>query len=139
MMATNTDVVNDWQNCFIPEILALQTQMVCYKIGNVTQEVQIVGPQPDGLRLVLVAHDESTAQAHDGKKASWIRDGEQPIRKKGAGWGIHQSDFICSTYRWLADASKTLEYGKNYEGFWNGSLFLKQVDFILLHICPEPI
>jgi hypothetical protein len=26
----------------------------------------------------------------------------------------------------LLNASKTLEYGKNHKGFWNGALFLKQ-------------
>ncbi len=92
-------------------------------------EAHVVGPQPDSPHYMLVAHDESTAQANDGKKASWIKDGEQPIRKKGPSWGIHQSDFICLTHRWLADASETLEYGKNHKGFWNGSLFLKQVGF----------
>ncbi len=123
------DVVNDRQNRFIPEILALRPRIVRYEIGDVMHEARVVGPQPDGPRYVLVAHDESTAQANDGKKASWIKDGEQPIRKKGPGRGIHQSDFICSTHGWLADASETLEYGKNHEGFWNGSLFLKQVGF----------
>ena len=29
-----------------------------------------------------MAHGESTVQAHDSKKVSWIREGEQPIRKK---------------------------------------------------------
>jgi hypothetical protein len=32
---------------------------------------------------------------------------------------------------WLKDASQTLEYGKNYEGYWTGELFVKQVTFIL--------
>ena len=40
------DVVSDWQNCFIPEILAHQQQMVQYEIGDVTQEVPFIGP-PD--------------------------------------------------------------------------------------------
>jgi hypothetical protein len=45
----------------------------------------------------------------------------------GAGHGLYQSDCICSTVGWLADASQTLEYGKNYKGYWNGELFIKQV------------
>jgi len=76
---------------------------------------------------VLVAHGEMTAQAHDGDKWGWVLKGEQPLRKKGAGHGIHQSDFICSTVGWLKDANVSLEYGKNHDGFWNGSLFVKQV------------
>ncbi|RPD61169.1 hypothetical protein L226DRAFT_451296 [Lentinus tigrinus ALCF2SS1-7] len=66
-------------------------------------------------------------QAHDGKKWSWLLNGESPIKKKGAGRGLHQSDFICSTFGWLSDASITLEYGKNHDGFWNGELFCKQL------------
>ncbi|KIJ42837.1 hypothetical protein M422DRAFT_253933 [Sphaerobolus stellatus SS14] len=68
-----------------------------------------------------------TAQANDGKKASGIWQGEQPLKKKGLGCGLHQSDFICSTIGWLKDASQTLEYGKNYDGYWNGELFVKQL------------
>ncbi|KIJ51680.1 hypothetical protein M422DRAFT_78752, partial [Sphaerobolus stellatus SS14] len=67
------------------------------------------------------------AQAHDGVMMSWVWQGEQPLKKKGAGQGLHQSDFICSTVGWLKEASKTLEYGKNYDGFWNGELFVKQL------------
>jgi len=48
-------------------------------------------------------------------------------RKKGLGRGLHQSDVICSTIGWLREASKTLEYGKNYDGYWNGEMFVKQV------------
>jgi hypothetical protein len=68
-----------------------------------------------------------TAQANDNREKSWILEGEQPLRKKGVGQGIHQRDVICSTMGWLKDASQTLEYGKNYEGYWTGELFVKQV------------
>ncbi|KAJ3805122.1 hypothetical protein F5876DRAFT_91626 [Lentinula aff. lateritia] len=72
-----------------------------------------------------------TAQANDGLKWRWVFEGEHAIRKKGVGRGIHQSDVICSTYGWLKDASQTLEYGKNYEGYWNGELFIKQALFLI--------
>ncbi|RDX40287.1 hypothetical protein OH76DRAFT_1459549 [Lentinus brumalis] len=57
----------------------------------------------------------------------WLLNGESPLKKKGAGRGLHQSDFICSTVGWLSEASVTLEYGKNHEGFWNGEIFCKQL------------
>ncbi|KAH7878710.1 uncharacterized protein C8R40DRAFT_1037722, partial [Lentinula edodes] len=57
----------------------------------------------------------------------WVLEDNQPLKKKGPGRGIHQSDFICSTVGWLKDASVTLEYGKNHEGFWNCELFIKQL------------
>ena len=47
------------------------------------------------------------------------------------GCGLHKSDVICSTFRWLKDASQTLEYGQNYKGYWMDELFVKQVTFIL--------
>ena len=54
-------------------------------------------------------------------------EGEHALKKKGVGWGIHQSDVICSTMGWLEEASQSLEYGKNYDGYWTGELFVKQV------------
>ena len=79
-------------------------------------------------RLVLCAHDESTSQANDAPEKSWVLGDEHPLRKKGVGHGLHQSDVICSTVGWLVDASQTLEYGKNYDGYWTGELFVKQVN-----------
>ncbi|CAK5263642.1 unnamed protein product [Mycena citricolor] len=40
---------------------------------------------------------------------------------------VEYDGVICSTVGWLKDASQTLEYGKNYEGYWNGELFIKQI------------
>jgi len=37
-----------------------------------------------------------------------------------------QSEVICSTVGHLTEAGQTLEYGKNYEGYWTGELFVKQ-------------
>jgi hypothetical protein len=83
---------------------------------------------------VLVPQDEMTAQANDGLKWSWVLDGEQPLRKKGNGRGIHQSDVISGVAGWMKDASQSLEYGKNYEGYWNGELFIKQVSSPVVEI-----
>jgi len=105
--------------------------MVEYKIGEVETEL-IKQLQPGERRIVLVAHDEATMQANDGDKEGWVLDGEQPLKKKGAGRGLHQSDVICSTYGWLKGASVTMEYGKNYEGYWTGELFVKQVSELML-------
>ena len=79
-------------------------------------------------RIVLCAHDEMTVQANDGNSKSWVLDGEHALKKKGVGRGLHQSNVICSTVGWLKDASQTLEYGKNYDGYWTGELFVRQVE-----------
>jgi hypothetical protein len=73
-------------------------------------------------KLVLCAHDESTIQANDGYKAGWGPEDEQPLLKKGAGHGSHWSDV-----GWLEEAGQQLEYRKNYDGYWTGELFMKQV------------
>ncbi|KAG1888079.1 hypothetical protein F4604DRAFT_1493174, partial [Suillus subluteus] len=41
--------------------------------------------------------------------------------------GLHQSDVICSTVGHLVEVSQTLEYGKKYNGYWTGELFVKQL------------
>ncbi|EPT01617.1 hypothetical protein FOMPIDRAFT_41382 [Fomitopsis schrenkii] len=66
-------------------------------------------------------------EANDGEKKGWVFEDEYPLKKKGQGRGVHQSEVICSTCGWLKEASQTLEYGKNYEGYWNGELFVKQL------------
>ena len=83
--------------------------------------------------LVLCAHDEMTAQVYDAKENTWVLEDQHPLRKKGTGRGIHQSDVICSTVGWLKCASQSLEYGKNYEGYWTGKLFAKQVSLRVIN------
>ncbi|KAH8916594.1 hypothetical protein BT69DRAFT_1228244 [Atractiella rhizophila] len=59
---------------------------------------------------------------------SWCLDGQSKLRKKGAGRGIHRSDFICSTYGWLEDAGEQLEYGTAHEGYWDAEKLIEQVE-----------
>ncbi|KAJ8580330.1 hypothetical protein M405DRAFT_890518, partial [Rhizopogon salebrosus TDB-379] len=66
-------------------------------------------------------------EANDSCEKSWVLGDEHMLRKKGAGRGLHQSDVICSTIGWLEGASQTIEYGKNYDGYWTGELFVKQL------------
>ena len=54
-------------------------------------------------------------------------DGSHKLRKKGAGRGIHRSEFICNTAGWLREAGESLEYGKNHEGYWTGEHLAKQL------------
>lgn len=121
------DVIEDRQERFLPAMAGYRQQLVEYQMGDPSEE--ILKPLPPGVRkLVLLAHDESTCTANDGPKASWVMEGEQPILKKGAGRGSHRSDVICSTFGWLENAGVQIEYGKNYDGFWTGELFIKQVN-----------
>ncbi|KAJ7186678.1 hypothetical protein C8R46DRAFT_880233, partial [Mycena filopes] len=78
-------------------------------------------------RRLLQREGFMTAQSNDGPTKSWVLEGEQPLRKKGVGRGLHRSDVICSTVGYLTDAGAQLEYGKNYEGYWDGTMFMVQV------------
>jgi hypothetical protein len=121
------DVVEYRQSHFLPTMKSYKTRLVRYTVGNVEIEED---PHPSNCnerRLVLCAHDEMTVQANDAKERSWVLEDQHMLRKKGVGRGLHQSDIICSTVGWLEDASQTLEYGKNYEGYWMGEMFVKQV------------
>ncbi|PPQ84825.1 hypothetical protein CVT24_013261, partial [Panaeolus cyanescens] len=93
------DVVAYRQNVFIPELNSYRYRIVEYNPQDLTQLV--VKPRNFVERqLVLVPQDEMTAQANDG-------------RKKIVGH--------------MPDAGQSLEYGKNYEGYWTGELFVKQL------------
>ncbi|KAF7325461.1 hypothetical protein MKEN_00394400 [Mycena kentingensis (nom. inval.)] len=116
------DVVADRMERFIPAMEAIRPFITKYEVGNVDNEIR-----PNGRQHILCAHDEMTAQAHDGKKASWVFEGQQPLLKKGVGRGHHRSEFINSVDGHMAEAGVGLDYGKNHEGFWNGELFVKQV------------
>jgi hypothetical protein len=72
--------------------------LVFFEVGNVEKEGKL-NLQPDQLKLVLLAHDEMTAQSNDNEKMSWVLDGEQPLKKKGVGRGLHQSDVMSPPLR----------------------------------------
>jgi hypothetical protein len=73
--------------------------------------------------LVLLAQDEMTTQANDIMPKMWVFEYQYHLQKKGVGCGLHKSDILCSTVRWLEEGTQTLKYGKNYEGYWTGELF----------------
>jgi hypothetical protein len=121
------DVIKFRQEVFLPLMAEYRAQLVEYKVGDVDTEVSKEATNYVLCRLVLCAQDEMTSQTNDGQPKSWVLEGEHALKKKGVGRGMHQSDFICSTFGWLSEASQSLEYGKNYEGYWTGELFVKQV------------
>jgi len=126
------DVVEYRQNSFLPAMMEYAPRLVRYVVNDVEKELDTKPQNYVEKRLVVCAQDESTAQSNDGKAKSWVFEDHHPLRKKGAGRGIHQSDVICSTVGWLEKGSQTIEYGKNYDGYWTGELFVKQV---IVNIC----
>ena len=115
------------QEVFLPTMKNYEYQFVKYNVGDVDKESTIPPQNYVEHRLVLCLQDEMTAQANDSHEKSWVLGEEHHLRKKGPGCGLHKSDTICSTTGWLKNGSQTLEYGKNYDGYWTGELFVKQV------------
>jgi hypothetical protein len=116
-----------WQNHFLPAMKEYESRLVRYVVGNVETELNVQPENYVECRLVLCPHDEVTTQANDVKAKSWVLEDQHALQKKGAGRGLHQSGIICSTVGWVEEASQIIEYGKNYDGYWTGELFVKQV------------
>ncbi len=108
--------IHNSQTEFIPQFDVLWPRLVEWEVGDVLKKKEKTLP-PGETWLVLCAHDKMTAQCNNGCKATWVLDGEQPIRKKGVGRGIHQSDVICSCHGWMSGASCSIEYGKDHDGY----------------------
>ncbi|KAG1802914.1 uncharacterized protein HD556DRAFT_1304152 [Suillus plorans] len=89
------DVVLYRQDHFLPMMKKHEPRFIRY-IGDVEKELEVQPANYVEQRLILVEHDEMTAQANDLSSKSW-------------------------------EASQTLEYGKNYEGYWTGEHFVKQL------------
>lgn len=98
-----SDVVDYRQNDFLPKMEKHQERLVGYVVGDIEKQIEKTLP-PGVKKLILVAHDEMTAQANDTNPKEWVLDGEHRLRKKGVGHGLHQSDVICSTKGWLSEA-----------------------------------
>ena len=103
----------------------LAPRIVEYEIGDVTKRVEkdYGGTVP----IEIVFHDESTFQAHDGSSKVWVLDNQHKLRKKGAGRGVHRSDFIGPSKGWMREAGHGMHYGKGYDGYWTGEDVCKQV------------
>lgn len=101
-----------------------------YVVGDVDQELIIPCENYVERRLALLMQDKMMAQANDITSKMWVFEDQHRLQKKNVGHGLHQSDTLCSMVGWLDKGTQTLEYGKNYEGYWTGELFVKQVNLI---------
>ncbi|KAK7042832.1 hypothetical protein R3P38DRAFT_3449566, partial [Favolaschia claudopus] len=121
------DVVDYRQNTFLPQMHQHSRRLVRYVVGDVGQELFITPDNYVERRLVLLSHDEMTAQTNDGQGKSWVLEDQHVLRKKGVGRGLHRSDVICSTVGHIPEAGEMIEYGKNYDGYWTGEKFVIQL------------
>lgn len=121
------DVVTYQQDVFLPAMLAYRACLVRYTVGSPDEEEDIEPANYVEQRLVLCPHDESTSQANDSHNKAWTFEDQHQLRKKGASRGLHTSAVITATVGYLKEATHIIEYGKNYDGYWTGEMFVKQV------------
>ena len=121
------DVIEYHQNVFLSAMKAYEPCLAQYTVGGVDNEQHLPCNNYVEHCLVLMPQDEMTSQANDISKKTWVFKNQYQLCKKGPGHSLHQSDTIMSTVGWLKQGLQTLEYGKNYNGYWNGELFVKQV------------
>ena len=146
------DVVSYRQDQFLPALDALKPYMVKWEL-DASGRLIMIYPEylPAGQRpIVLVTHDESTFDSNDGRKYTWMKEGEQPLRKKSRGKGLMVSEFITSGGRLKApdcisagdlpgfgltpesdlrysthSATMRIEYGN--DNWWTGEDLVQQV------------
>ena len=89
---------------------------------------------------ILLPQDESIVHTNDGSQRQWLKNGQQPLKKKENGCAIHISDWICERSGQLAlseeqiaeqaklpkakrlkvtDARKIIYPGKNHDAWWD--------------------
>jgi hypothetical protein len=87
------DVVEYRQDTFLPKMAAFEQLMSKFEGPNLVQKEPVL---PPGKRKIIACfHDECSFHAHDAISYAWLCKDEQPLCRKGHGWIIHVSDFIC--------------------------------------------
>ncbi|PCH36576.1 hypothetical protein WOLCODRAFT_82413, partial [Wolfiporia cocos MD-104 SS10] len=131
----HSDVVKYRNGIFLPAMEHFEKRMMKYE----GPELECVKPPLSAGEKEIVAyfHDESSFHANEETRSLWLRDGEQPLRKKGRGCLIRISDFICeatgrlvvrdSSGEIVKDAWQVIYPGTNGNAWWDSAQLLAQV------------
>ena len=97
----------------------------------------------------LLPQDECTFNTNDHPRRLWLKNNQQPLKKKGNGHGVHISDWICETTGRLklseeqitqqlqlppearlkaTDARKIIYPGKNHNAWWDLAQLMDQTE-----------
>ncbi|KAF7984968.1 hypothetical protein HWV62_9917 [Athelia sp. TMB] len=129
------DVVEYRNKIFLPTLAKFETRMATHE----GPELQKVMPELlEGQRCIIIQyHDECCFHANDEAKSLWLREGEQPLRKKSQGRLIHVSDFINEEDGRLVlldengqivrDARKIIYPGSNGDPWWDNKQLMEQI------------
>ena len=131
------DVVDYRNNIFIPKMKALAPYLEEYgDDGEIPKEY------PDGIRKVLVTHNESTFNTNDDKQYHWKKKGTEPLKPKSKGKGLMVSEFLTAAQgrlhcinedsagnRHITSTTEIIQYGsgKNDDGWWTAEKMVEQV------------
>jgi hypothetical protein len=129
------DVVEYRNKVFLPAIARFEAQMAKHEgpeLKKIMPEIQ------EGQRRIIIQyHDECCFHANDEARSLWLREGEQPLRKKGRGRLIHVSDFINEEDgrlvlldedgRIIRDARKIIYPGSNGDPWWDTKQLMDQI------------
>ena len=86
------DVVEYWNKVFLPAIAHFESHMAKHEGPELKQIMPEL--QEGEQRIIIQYHAKSCFHANDEARKLWLREGEQPLRKKSRGQLIHVSDFI---------------------------------------------
>ena len=100
-------------------------------------------------KVVLLTHDESFFEAHDGKRFVWLESEKNLLRPKGSGRTLMVSQFLCQFHGAMAitvtekllekfpnlsgvpgdkiESLRIIKPGKNADGYWTNKDLIEQV------------
>ena len=129
------DVVEYQNKVFLPAIAQFESRMAKHE----GLELKKIMPelQEGERRIIIQYHDESCFHANDEARNLWLREGEQPLRKKSRGRLIHVSDFINEedgrlvlldeNGQIIRDARKIIYPGSNGDPWWDNKQLMEQI------------
>jgi hypothetical protein len=134
------DVV-EYRRIFLSEIAKFEKYMATYEGEDMKRIAPILNLGEK--EYILVVHDECIFYSNDGKRGTWAKSGELPLRKKGNGKSIMVSEFLteaCGRLKLTVEhienypdvpeeARVCLKPGANEEGYWTAAHLIEQVEY----------
>ena len=146
---------------FLKEFEDLYRRMDKYE-GSDMETVIPADLKPGEKKIVLLTHDESCFDSHDGKRSIWLEGEKKSLRPKGSGRSIMVSQFLCQCHGHMQftltpellsqfpvlelygavgsviETCRIIKPGKNLDGYWTNrdlvdQTILVQIAFQVLH------
>jgi hypothetical protein len=133
------------------------------KYDDVTLEPVPPNLAPGEKEHVLIPQDKCIVKVNDSTRRQWLKDGQQPLKKKGNGCAIHICGWICETTShlklseeqitaqttlseaerlWVTDSHKIIYPGKNHDAWWDLKQLMEQMKYavdIFKYLHPDKV